>query len=194
MPDKDYSIIQRILAGEKKAYAELVDKHKDRAMTLAMRMLKNHQDAEEALQDAFIRAFHALPKFERKSSFSTWFYRIVYNVCATALSRREQSIHVSIEQQNEDERFIELPSEDAQPDAEYESREFEEILYEEIEKLPAHYSSLFTLFIVQNMSYEQIVEVTGLPLGTVKARLFRARMMLKEAIVERLGSISHVFG
>ena len=57
-------------------------------MTLAMRMLKNREEAEEALQDAFIRAFNALPRFEWKSSFSTWLYRIVYNVCATQLSKR----------------------------------------------------------------------------------------------------------
>ncbi|MGH2569447.1 MAG: sigma-70 family RNA polymerase sigma factor, partial [Bacteroidota bacterium] len=79
MADQDFEIIQRVLTGEKRSYAVLVDRHKDRAMTLAMRMLKNREDAEEALQDAFIRAFNALPRFERKSSFSTWFYRIVFN-------------------------------------------------------------------------------------------------------------------
>src|SRR3990167_5004707 len=91
MQDQDSSIIRRVLEGDKRAYAELVDRHKDRAMTLAMRMLSNRQDSEEALQDAFIRAFNALPRFEWRSSFSTWFYRIVYNVCATALSKRDEA-------------------------------------------------------------------------------------------------------
>jgi len=81
--NKDIIVVQRILAGEKKAFAELVDRHKDKGMTLAIRMLRNREESEEALQDAFVRAFKALPRFEWKSSFSTWFYRIVYNVCAT---------------------------------------------------------------------------------------------------------------
>src|SRR3989337_1506914 len=97
MANPDYETIQRILAGEKRAYADLVNRHKDRAMTLALRMLKNREDAEEALQDAFVRAFNALPRFEWKSSFSTWLYRIVYNVCATALGKRADAQHISLD-------------------------------------------------------------------------------------------------
>jgi RNA polymerase sigma factor (sigma-70 family) len=92
MPDTDFETIQRILAGETQAYAKLVDRHKDRAMTLAMRLLKNRQDAEEALQDAFVRAFKALDRFEMKASFATWFYRIVFNVCSSALGKRDGTI------------------------------------------------------------------------------------------------------
>lgn len=66
MTDPDVQIIERVLAGDKKAYVRLVDRHKDRAMTLALRMLKNREEAEEALQDAFVRAFNALPRFEWK--------------------------------------------------------------------------------------------------------------------------------
>ncbi len=90
MQKNDVAIVQKVLGGDKRAYAELVDRHKEKAMTLAIRMLKNREDAEEAIQDTFVRAFNALPRFEWKSSFSTWFYRIVYNVCATHLTRRER--------------------------------------------------------------------------------------------------------
>ena len=185
MAKPDQEIIRRVLAGEKKAYAELVNRHKDKAMTLAMRMLRNREDAEEALQDAFVRAFHALPRFEWKASFSTWFYRIVYNVCATALGKKEEVYEISL--QEEEEREIELPSDELTPDVEYESTEFHEIVTDEIGKLPEAYASVVTLFFVQEMSYEEIVAVTGLPLGTVKVRLFRARMMLRESIASRLG-------
>ena len=71
MPAVDEEIVRRVLAGEKRAFAELVERHKDKAMTLAFRMLKNREEAEEALQDAFVRAFYALPRFEWKASFST---------------------------------------------------------------------------------------------------------------------------
>jgi len=154
-------------------------------MTLAMRMLSNRQDSEEALQDAFIRAFNALPRFEWRSSFSTWFYRIVYNVCATALSKRDEARLVSLDEEKDEQ--IDLPAEEKSADLEYESSEFRQAVAEEIEKLPETYRSILTLFLVQDLSYEEIVDVTGSPLGTVKVRLFRARMLLRNGVVRRLG-------
>ena len=186
MHKDDAAIIQEILAGNKRAYGELVDRHKEKAMTLAMRMLKSRQDAEEAIQDAFVRAFNALPRFEWKSSFSTWFYRIVYNVCATQLSRRGEDLLIRIDTR-EDEDSISLPSEELPPDIQYEGAEFEQIVLREIEKLSVPYSVVCTLFFVHDMSYDQIVEVTGMPLGTVKVRLFRGRILLREGVVKQLG-------
>ena len=185
MPAVDEEIVRRVLAGEKRAFAELVERHKDKAMTLAFRMLKNREEAEEALQDAFVRAFYALPRFEWKASFSTWFYRIVYNVCATSLSKRSEGEHVSLD--NEDEQTLNVPSEEPAPDAACESHEIRETVTEEIEKLPENYAGILTLFFVNDQSYEQIVEVTGLPLATVKVRLFRGRLLLRDAVAKRLG-------
>lgn len=186
MPSSDQEIIQQILAGEKRAYAELVNRHKDKAMTLAMRMLKNRQDAEEALQDAFVRAFNALPRFEWKSSFATWFYRIVYNVCATALGKRGEEIHYSLD---DDESLVqvELTSDDFIPDLQLETSEVQRTVLEVIQTLPPKYTGILTMFFIQEMGYDEIVEVTGLPLGTVKVRLFRGRTLLRNAIVDRLG-------
>jgi len=183
MPNTDHDIVRRILEGEQKAYAELVDRHKDRAMTLAVRMLKNRSDAEEVLQDSFIRAFRALPAFEWKSSFSTWFYRIVFNVCSSRLSGRKNASTISIDD-NDEQKRIEIPSEDEAIDLHFEMREFTGIVRQEIEKMDEAYSAILTLFLVQEMSYEEIVSVTGLPLGTVKNRLFRARTLLCSAVVK----------
>lgn len=187
MPNSDQEIIQRILAGEKRAYAELVERHKDKAMTLAMRMLKNRQEAEEALQDAFVRAFNALPRFEWKSSFATWFYRIVYNVCATALGKRGGEIHYSLDDE-ESLVHVEAASDDYIPDLQLETSEVQRIVAEVIQNLPPKYTSIVTMFFIQEMSYDEIVEVTGLPLGTVKVRLFRGRTLLRNAIIERFGN------
>lgn len=187
MRDQDYAVIQRVLAGEKKAFAELVERHKDKALTLALKILKSREDAEEALQDAFVRVFNALPRFEWKSTFSTWFYRIVYNVCISGLSKRDKKQNVSIDEDDESCAALELSSDDAPPDVALESAELRAIVQEEIDKLPEAYGSTFTLFFVQDMSYDEIVEVTGLPLGTVKAKLFRARMLLRDAVVRRIG-------
>jgi RNA polymerase sigma-70 factor (ECF subfamily) len=156
-------------------------------MTLALKMLKNREDAEEALQDAFIRVFNALPRFEWKSSFSTWFYRIVYNVCATELSKREENHALSINEDDEKGNTLEVVSDEVPPDVALESSELSAIVLEEIDKLPDAYGPTFALFFVQDMSYDEIVEVTGLPLGTVKARLFRARILLRDAVLRRIG-------
>ncbi len=185
MPAADEEIVRRVLAGEKRAFGELVDRHKDKAMTLAFRMLKNREEAEEALQDAFVRAFNALPRFEWKASFSTWLYRILYNVCITYLDKRSEAVHVSVNDEEGD--ALNVPSEESAPDGLYESREIQVAVTEEIEKLPETYAGILTLFLVNDQSYEQIVEVTGLSLATVKVRLFRGRLLLRDAVSKRLG-------
>jgi RNA polymerase sigma-70 factor (ECF subfamily) len=184
MPNSDFEIIQRILAGERRAYAELLDRHKDRAMTLAMRMLKNREDAEEALQDAFVRAFRALDRFEMKSSFATWFYRIVFNVCSSALSKRGQDSEISIDEEAANAALHAPPA--GNPEIDFESSEFQQAVQEEIERLAPAYGAVLNLFFIQELGYDEIVQVTGLPLGTVKNRLFRARMMLREAVLKRM--------
>jgi RNA polymerase sigma factor (sigma-70 family) len=188
MPAAEQEIIRRVLAGEKRAFGELVDRHKDKAMALAFRMLKNREEAEEALQDAFVRAFNALPRFEWKASFSTWLYRILYNVCITYLDKRSRVVHVSVNDEEGD--VLDVPVEESAPDGLYEFREIQVAVTEEIEKLPETYAGILTLFLVNDQSYEQIVEVTGLSLATVKVRLFRGRLLLRDAVSKRLGVIN----
>jgi RNA polymerase sigma factor (sigma-70 family) len=186
MSDLDRQNIQQVLSGNVQAFGDLVNRHKAKAMTLAIRILRNHEDAEEALQDSFIRAYRALSSFEWKSSFSTWFYRIVYNTCASAAGKKNGLPPLSIDEEDGDGFHAEIISDELQPDIKLESDEFSHIVNEEVEKLPPAYGSTFTLFVIQEMSYEEIVQITGLPLGTVKARLFRARAILREAIVKRM--------
>jgi RNA polymerase sigma-70 factor, ECF subfamily len=186
MSDLDREIIQQVLDGNVQAFGLLVDRHKAKAMTLAVRILKNREDAEEALQDAFVRVYRALSSFEWKSNFSTWLYRIVYNTCATAAGKRNGKYRISLDEGDEDGVKLEIESDELPPDIKMESDEFSKMVNEEVEKLPVAYGSTFTLFAVQDMSYEEIVHVTGVPLGTVKARLFRARVLLREAMVKRM--------
>jgi RNA polymerase sigma-70 factor (ECF subfamily) len=185
MHETDLDIIHRVQAGDRKAYSRLVDRHEERSMALAVRMLRDRRDAEEALQDAFVRAFQALPRFEGRSSFATWLYRIVFNVCSSALERKTLAT-VSLQSGSEEEPAIDPPTADLPPDLQLESAEAQRVVLEEVEKLPEAYGTTFTLFVVQELSYDEIVEVTGVPLGTVKARLFRARMMLRNAVARRL--------
>jgi RNA polymerase sigma-70 factor (ECF subfamily) len=181
MAETDNEIIQNIRKGAKHDFALLVDRYKDKAMTLAMRMLRNPEDAEEATQDGFIRAYNALDRFEGSAKFSTWLYRIVYNVCLTKLGKRKEEF-----------REIDYDDETAYPssgsiwpaDSNYESREMVTIIKKVIEELPEKYSIILSLFYFQELSHEEICGVTQLPLGTVKTHLFRARVLLQQRLVK----------
>lgn len=177
-------IIQRVLAGERHAFQMLIERYSEKGMTLAVRILRNREDAEEALQDAFIRAYRSLGRFEGKSSFSTWFYRILFNVCASALRKRGEDIHLPLEGDAGAARAV--SSEDDRPDIRYHGVELDRIVAEEIDALPPVYGGVFTLFFVQEMAYEEIAQVTGVPVNTVKTRLFRARALLREGVSRRL--------
>ena len=102
----DNEIIEKIRRGEKRQYARLVDRYRDKAFTLAVRILKDRQDAEEAAQDAFVRAYNALNKFEGTAKFGTWFYRILYNVCLTKLGKRKDDLR---ESEYDDEEWYDTP-------------------------------------------------------------------------------------
>jgi RNA polymerase sigma-70 factor (ECF subfamily) len=179
----DNELIARIRGGDRQSFSLLVDRYKDRGMTLAMRILKNREDAEESLQDAFVRAFGALGKFEGHAKFATWFYRIVYNVCLTKLGqqkRRRETLDVDPEPAElEDIGGLD-------PHEILESKDMLGVLQKIIARLPERYASIVSLFYFQELSYDEICGVSGLPIGTVKTHLFRARAMIQKRLGEEL--------
>ncbi|MGA9408435.1 MAG: sigma-70 family RNA polymerase sigma factor [Bacteroidota bacterium] len=184
-PLSDHEIINRVLVGNTRSFADLVERHQDKAMTLAMRMLRNREEAEEAVQDAFVRAFNALAQFEKRSSFSTWLYRILFNVCSTVLSKREVPLQSISSNNNEEKSEEEIPDFSEIPDSVFEGEEFRQHVIDAMNELPPLYSGITTMFYLDDLSYDEIAKITGSPLGTVKARLFRARVMLREGILRR---------
>ncbi|MBC8042573.1 MAG: sigma-70 family RNA polymerase sigma factor [Rhizobacter sp.] len=186
--ETDFELAQRVLAGAEYVYAELIDRHKHNAMTLALRLLQNNEDAEEAVQDAFVRVFRGLENFAWKSSFATWLYRIVYNVCTTRLMRRSDVKPVSLDKESDAAQSLagKLPSEDS-PQTQLLASEVMMSVQDEIARLPKIYSVVATLFFLQEQSYDEIASIVNLPLGTVKAQLFRARTLLQEALTRRHG-------
>jgi RNA polymerase sigma-70 factor (ECF subfamily) len=179
MPRADSEIIDDIRRGSKQAYARLIDRHKDRGMTLALRMLRNRQDAEEALQDAFVRAYNGLGRFDGTAKFATWFYRILYNVCLTRLGKRKGEFQAV---EFDDEREYGA----AGADAGYDAHDMVEFVKKVMETLPEKYATILSLFYIQELSHEEICEVTQLPLGTVKVHLFRARALLNDRVQQQL--------
>jgi RNA polymerase sigma-70 factor (ECF subfamily) len=182
MPLTDDDIIAQVRAGAKPRFALLIERHQDQAMTLACRMLKRREEAEEAVQDAFIRAYNALEKFEGSARFGTWLYRIVYNVCLTRLERAggaPAGVAYDDELGYGDEMCV-------APVDQVESEDLLRFIRKSIESLPAKYATVLSLFYLQDLTHEEICKVTDLPLGTVKTHLFRARALLQRELIKEL--------
>jgi len=183
--DPDRQTIQEIRNGQERRFAVLVDRHKDRALTLAVRIVGNREEAEEVVQDSFLRAFRSLDTFRGDSRFGTWFHRIVYNVCMTRVIRRREGDGMAGEGAAE-----ELPEELAAPEEEtdllkkLEDAELQALLCKAIARLPEKQKTAITLFYVQEMTYEEIAGVIGQPIGSVKTYLFRGREALRRSVVE----------
>lgn len=183
----DDEIIARLRHGERRLYASLVDRYRDRGFSLALRILRNREDAEEALQDAFVRAWNGLANFEGASSFGTWFYRILYNVCMTSLTKRKQA--ALFEEADE----AGLPDAAAEPElaGDYSGVEMRDLIArvgDALSGLPPRYATVISMFYIQELSYPEIAEVTGLPVGTVKTHLFRGRLLLQKAVFREINN------
>jgi RNA polymerase sigma-70 factor (ECF subfamily) len=171
--DPDHLLIDRVLAGEQQVYAILVDKHKSYAFTIALKILQNRPEAEEAAQDAFIKAYHHLNGFNRQSKFSTWLYRIVFNT-AISYKRKSRQQFQSIEN-----TVIEYGQ-----DAEglLEKTDKQKYLNQAMALLNEADRTALTLFYLEEFSLEEIAEITGMQANTVKVRIHRARQRLAEEL------------
>ena len=157
-------------------------------MTLAVRFVGSREEAEELVQDAFLRAFRSLDRFRGEAKFSTWFYRILYNLCMTKVSRAKTKPGMRANDGDDERSLDTLVVDDDNPTIheQLEQKEMQEMIAAEIDRLPAHYKSAIMLFYVQEMSYEEICKVQDLPLGTVKTNLFRGRNLLREQMISKL--------
>jgi RNA polymerase sigma-70 factor (ECF subfamily) len=181
--DQDQTLIDGIRKGETRRFAALVDRHKDRSLTLALRLVGNRAEAEELVQDAFLRAYRSLDQFRGDARFSTWFYRILYNLCMTRVTRRKPAPEPL---DGLDERLVDAQPGEAGALERLEEAEVHAMLADGIQELPERYRTVVTLFYVQEMSLEEVAEVLSLPAGTVKTHLFRARAQLKRSLTKRM--------
>lgn len=182
----DGDIVAQVRSGDTRRYAVLVDRHKDRALTLALRLAGNRGEAEELVQDAFLKAFQNLEQFRGAAKFSTWFYRILYNLCMTKVLRRKGKPDMIDIEDSERTGSVSVEQEEPSILERLEDEELREIVSGEIDGLPEKFRTVITLFYVQEMSYDEIVAVVDAPMGTVKTNLFRARTMLKDRVLGRL--------
>jgi len=182
--EEDFESVRTILAGDSSAFANIQNKYKSKIAALIRRMIKNPDDVEDLTQETFIKAYKALPKFQFGYSFSAWIYRIASNNCIDFLRKKRFQI-ISIDQpigNPEDENYFEIEDNSYIPDIDVLSNEKKKIINDAIEELPENYKKIIELRHKGEMEYKEISIKLDLPLGTVKAHLFRARKILLEAL------------
>ena len=162
------------------AFEALVVRYERYVYNLALRVVRDPAEAEDIAQQAFVRAWMGLPQFRRQARFSTWLYRIVTNLCYNRLPHLKKELAVM----EMDEEALELPDERQEVEPGLLTAELRRAIHHAMDGLPESYRLLITLRHLQELSYEEIAQVSGMPLGTVKTGIFRARRMLREALHE----------
>jgi RNA polymerase sigma-70 factor (ECF subfamily) len=174
-------LVRRCLAGDEKAYRELVELYQGQVFSVVLRMVRRREDAEDLTQETFVRMFRALDRYDPQRPFAAWLFTIASRLAIDHIRRRKVS-PISLTQREPgsgEEYDIEVPDPGPTPD-EVTSRTEEERRTEElIRSLPPHYRIVVMLRHQRDMAYEEIAEALHLPLGTVKARIHRAREILK---------------
>lgn len=181
----DELLIQRAQNGDRTAFDDLVRRHEVRAFQYAYRLTRNQEEASDVVSEAFVRVFNAIHNFKGKSSFSTWLYRILTNCYLDMRKRERNRPTTSLDTSPEDgeiERQYESP--DRSPHEESERSERERAMVRAVGKLPEYQQAMITMYHVEMMSYEDIAAALDLPIGTVKSRLNRARLMLRDFLAK----------
>lgn len=181
---EDFQAIRNILNGNKSAFKILQKKYGRIIVTLIRRMIKDEDDVQDIAQETFIKVYNALPNFQFEYSFSAWIYRIASNNCIDFIRKKKLNI-VSLSQplnpSDEDSEF-EIKDDTFNPDLNVLSEERKNAINDAINKLPDNYRKIIKMRHEEEMDYQQIAVSLDIPLGTVKAHLFRARKILLTAL------------
>ena len=188
---KDYDLVQKALGdNDEIAYKQLMGRYKDSIYFMLLKMVNNKDDAEDLTLEAFGKAFMRLEQYSPKYAFSTWLFRIASNNCIDFLRKKKMKT-TSIDKTEEDDGIstIFLTSQTLNPEQEAIRNQKMKLMRELVEKLKPQYKNLIDLRYFQGLSYDEISTQLDLPLGTVKAQLYRARSVLKEIIKPKLDHI-----
>lgn len=176
----DFNVISRAKEGDQKAYAELMQRYKDSIYFMALKMVNNKDDAMDLTVETFGKAFENLDRYKPDFAFSTWLFRIATNNCIDFIRKKRLNV-VSLNTLTDhegEERQFEVRSENLNPEESSIKKQENEKLKNIVEQLPSRYRTLIVLRYYEEQSYEEIAQQLDLPLGTVKAQLFRARDLL----------------
>ena len=185
MDANERNLIEKCKQGDRKAFDTLIRNYEKRVYNLAYRLSGHYDEANDISVDAFIRVFQAVRLFRGDANFSTWLFRIVTNVYLDRRKRTRNKQHLSLEEyieleENSVARQVEDPA--PTPDMRAEASERRDMLQQAINSLPDYQRAMIVLYHTEGLSYEEIAEVLALPIGTVKSRLNRARLTLREKL------------
>jgi RNA polymerase sigma-70 factor (ECF subfamily) len=181
-------LVSKAKAGDVAAFEQLIEAYQKKVYNLALRMTGNQEDAADLAQEAFIRVFRSISGFKEQSSFSTWIYRITTNVCLDEIRKRKNRKVISIDEDihmDDGEMKRQIVSDDPLPDEMAERAELRNIVNDAINSLPEDQKVVITLRDLNGLSYEEIAQVLGIPGGTVKSRINRARQALRNVLLSR---------
>lgn len=186
----DSGVVTAFLGGEERAFGELVVRYQTRLLNFIYRTVGDRERAEDLVQEVFIRVYRHLHRFDRSKKFSTWAYTIASNLAKNELRNRSRNplvLFQTVKKNWQDEdRPLEFEDSSTRPDDMYRKRHLRQVVEESVAKLPAHHRDVFVLRELEGKSYEEIAEITGCNLGTVKSRLNRARNSFAEIVAPEL--------
>ena len=178
----DAAIVRRVQQGDSNAYNLLVLRYQHKVVQIALKFVNNQADACDIAQEAFLKAYRAIGNFRGESGFYTWLYRIVINTARTFLestSKQRNHVDVDAEDINSQDHQGALTSADS-PDRIIESQELQQTIMQALAQLPYELRQAITLREVEGLAYDDIAKLTGVPTGTVRSRIFRARQFIEE--------------
>ena len=192
----DQALVEKAKTGDYQAFEALVNRYEGKVYRLSMRMLRNQEDAEDALQEAFLQVYRGLKGFEGRSSFSTWLFRLATNVCLMKIRHRETEParllpledYLPRHEEGEHPHIQDWPD---KPEEVLLTKESREKMLEALEKLPPEYRAVFILRDVEGFSNAEAGEALGISVAAVKSRLHRARLTLRGMLsdyFEKMGS------
>src|SRR5687767_6726932 len=183
----DSAVVTAHLAGEERAFSELVNRYQTRLLNFIYRTIGDRDRAEDLVQEVFIRVYRHLHRFDRSRKFSTWVYTIASNLAKNELRNRSRNPLVLFQTMqgstDDEERPLQFEDTTSRPDDLFRKRHLRELVEDTVAKLPEHHRQVFVLRELEGKSYEEIAEITDCNLGTVKSRLNRARTAFA-AIIE----------
>ncbi len=173
------------------AFRQLMDEYRDKMYLFCRRATRQKMDAEDLAQEVFVRVWKGLRKFRGDSSLTTWMYRIAWNVCASHLDKQGRTLDMSeyseTDSDDGDEVGMVHVGEDDAEVVQFEKKQYLEVLFN---NLPSAHRLVLTLYYLEEQSYDEITAITGMPMGTVKATLHRAKANLRKAALEETGKVA----
>jgi len=178
------SRIKQVRKGDQNAFGEIVELYKDKVFQLCFRMLGNSHEAEDTSQEAFIRAYINIERYNIDRKFSTWLYRIATNLCIDRIRKKKPDYYLDAEVAGTEglTLYSQIPASQLAPDEEVSKIELQEIIQNEILKLPEKYRAVIVLKYIEELPLLEISKILDLPIGTVKTRIHRGREALRKQL------------